>query len=291
MATTSLVEAFRFHRLDLTDTTNNQVRGECPFCNKSGHFYVRSGESNGKSVEGMWTCKFCQEGGNVYTFLKRLIETSYENTTDADYRELWEKKNIPPAIAKKALVCKSTIDGSWMVPTCRLNDAGELAVINIHRWWEARNKLFGTTGLDTHLLGRQFLPSEKTSSKKLKTLYISEGHWDWLILEHVFRSLKKRKTVDILGAPGSGSFKEAWLKFLEGYKQIVLLFDNDHEKTSKTGKTTRAGYDGMIRIAGMCASLTPTPEIKLIDWPQGLADGYDVRDLFITQMEELRNGD
>jgi len=283
---TNYIRAFEFHGMAFTDANQGQKKSDCPFCGKVGHFYVKVGppefKDGKKIVDGMWSCHHCDESGNVFTFLNKLIKYSQQNTEDYGY--LWKAKRIPSSISKLCGLCRSVITGEWLIPTCKINDRGNTIVTNIHKYWEVKNRLFGTTGMNSGLLGLQFL------SQEAKPLWIVEGHWDWLIMEHVLRKLKRRKEFDVLSVPGAKGFKSEWVDKLLN-RDVYLVFDNDYERKSEsTGKITKPGYDGMIRIAKMCESLDDDvrPRLKFIQWPEGLADGFDVRDLFMLKLKETK---
>ena len=283
--TTNYIKSYEFHGLSFVDAPGSHKRTTCPFCNADGHFYVYVGETvkdhNGTHADGMFHCKRCDKRGNVFTFLTRLIEESVNQTTE--YTELWQKKRIPSYVTKLCNIGKSIITGDWLLPTCKINDKGKLTVTNIHKWWESKNKLFGTTGMNVNLLGLEFL-----SEKKLP-IFIVEGHWDRVVIEHVFRKLNLRDQYDILSAPGAGGFKEEWLGHLFE-RDVFIVFDGDHEKTTPKGNKVQPGLNGMMRIVKMCDSLEEDikPRIKYMNWPSGLADGYDVRDLFMDCLKKAK---
>lgn len=286
----TILDAFTCHGLTLDTINESQAKGECPFCNKPNHFFVRYAgveEKSGgrKSAPGMWSCKLCNpSGGNIYTFLLKVIETSRTLTTKADYSDLWKLKRIPASIAKECWICKSFITGEWLVPTCKRKDERQY-VTNIHRYYEGKNKLLGTDTLPVELLGLEWLSTD------LKPLHITEGHWDRPVYEYIWRKANRRDEIDILSVPGAGTFKQEWLSFLENRPQIVLLFDNDHVKyNSQTGMPRQAGLDGIKRIAKMIAQMPSDvrpPVVEYLRWPEGLDDGFDIRDLFTEYLKPL----
>lgn len=282
---TNYIETFESLGLTLTKANETQYRADCPFCDKAKHLYIisdpegSSATSDGKKVDGMWNCHFCQEKGNIFTFLKKFTALCQEQTTKDHRIELWEKKSIPPAIAKLCGCTKSILTDQWLIP-CYNQKEG---VVNISYWAEKdydehgdmKGPVYFLKGLETKPLGLQFL-----SSDLRRPLLVPEGHWDWMIGEHCYRATKRRDSVDILAAPGSGSFKEEWLKYLAGRDLVVLLFDGDHERVVKTRKI-QPGLDGMKRIAKMVASMDDAPkQLKFMNWPSGLPNGFDLRDLY-----------
>jgi len=281
------LNVFQDHGVDISAISNEQARGTCPFCDKVDHLYLRYAgykELSGgrKSVPGMWDCKACMLGGNVYTFLYHLAEESKRTTTPADYLELWKKKKIPPAAGRMCGISRSLLTGEWIIPTRKKSDnkRQKYIVSNIHRWHENKNQLFGTVTMTTDLIGLEHL------SPEAKPLILGEGHWDRPILEHIYRDTGDRDSVDLLSAPGAGSFKTEWLTYFHRRPSVTLLFDNDHPKTNpKSGKVTQAGLDGVKRIAEMVLSMDDDVrplELRYLKWPMlELVDGYDLRDLYI----------
>ena len=276
----TVIDAYKFHGLELAESVQGQLLGDCPFCHKEDHFYV-NGSKSGKPI-GMWTCKFCQSGsnkggGNLYTFLSLLLKDAESITTKADYTELWKQKRIAPAAAKLCRIAKSPLTGDWLFPT--LNQDGSIR--NIHKWVQKTNKLYGTPTCNVGLLGLPHLSEDKS-----RPLVIAEGHWDYAVAEHLLRSTGQRDISDLLSAPGAGGFKEEWLKYLDGRELVILVFDNDHARTTPAGKVIRPGWDGMCRIIRLAhEKLENPPEFKMIYWPDGLKHGYDIRDLFIDKKD------
>jgi len=269
----ALVRVVSFHGIDLTQT-GEAYQGECPFCQKPNHFYIHPGKDRGEPK--FWKCHYCDSKGNIYSFLQQLHAASLEQTSPDAYKELWREKRISPAAAKVCKLAKSVITEEWLFPA--LNK--ESKVVNLYRWAQSKNKLFGSPTLPTPLFGLNNL-SDDTSIP----VWIAEGHWDYAILEHVFRSLKIRKENDVLAVPGCNTVKPEWLAPLAG-RNVILLYDNDYEKVTPTGKTIRPGWDGMKRFYKEAMdSHNPPASIQCIDWPSNLPDGYDVRDLFTSNLK------
>lgn len=267
--------------------TDEMAQGDCPFCDKEDHLFLRyhgsKDRGNGSfSVPGHWSCKVCGSKGAIPSFLTAMIQAGKESTPSEAYRELWDKKRIPPAVAKLCSVVKSHLTEEWLIPTISVKSQ----VSNIHRWIEPHNRLIGCPTLDVDVLGRQFLPTEQ----RTRPLWIAEGHWDWLILEHLFRSTGSREEVDIIGVTGANTFKHDWLSLLIRRESVITLFDNDHQKIHpKTGHVSQAGKDGIKRIRTMIEGMLDEErplKHEYLHWPDGLADGFDIRDLYIMQHRE-----
>jgi hypothetical protein len=116
-----------------------------------------------------------------------------------------------------------------------------------------------------------------------------EGPWDgmaWWETLQAARSAGLGQRANVLAVPGCSVFNPSWASLLAG-KTVVLLFDNDHPREHQ-GRVTKAGLDGMERVARLLASQeAPPKEIRYIRWgadgydPE-LPSGYDVRD-WLTQ--------
>lgn len=278
MAESDLSRAFVSLGVELVESPGNQLVGECPFCQKPKHFYVRPGGSSDKG--GHWHCKHCDERGNVYSFLSKLIDDSCSLTTSDDYKELWKAKKLSPASAKLCRVCKSSITDEWLFPSCKLNREGNLSVTYVHRWNSETNILKGISGLPVSIIGQHLLNEQKPEN-----LLFGEGHWDFGIKTHILRTTKRHREFDALATPGAGSFKPNWLPLFQGYKRIFLVFDADHDRTTKTGRITNPGRDGMFKVFNALKEDGNKAEINCIKWPEGLKSGYDVRDLFIDKLK------
>jgi len=104
------------------------------------------------------------------------------------------------------------------------------------------------------------------------TVWIAEGHADYLILRHLKNKHSAR--FDVLGSCGS-SFSGNYLHLLED-KNVVLLFDNDD-----------AGRSGVQSVARRIKSSGHTIKtLQYLDWSQitipqfsEIPDKYDLRDL------------
>ena len=267
------IKALTFHGVDLSPA-GSQYQGDCPFCGKESHFYA-------DPKTGQWDCKVCMESGNVPSFLSKLADYSFQQTTEADFQALSDERGVPVDALKAFRLCKSIIDDCWLVPAH--NAKGKLA--NLCRAFQAADgkwKVFGTAGRKTHPFGLHL------ANKNQQTLWVCEGVWDAMALWHALPT-NKRENEAVIGVPGSGNFNEDWLAHLEG-KDVRLVFDNDYpKKHPKSGKTTKPGWDGMERIVKLAGNSNQQPSaLHRIKWGRNgytrrLADGFDVRDLIADQ--------
>lgn len=292
----TIIDAYMALGLVLINHEGDNASAElCPFCDKEEKFSLTvSGPKMGR-----WRCWSCESGsskggGNLYTFMNLLTQLSLQETTDDDYASLWKKKFIVPSAARLCGVSRSSITGEWLIPT--YNSKG--SVVNIHRWNESNNTLYGLPTIPIQPWGLQFLPEsvinphtpDELSIRRSRTMVLAEGWGDYLTDEHVFRKMKLRslhsdsKDFDLLGIPGTKTFKEEWLQYLSGRNVVWLLFDGDHPRENKFRKVVRGGYDGMLRIVRMAKEkLLPVecPEFRIMEWPEDSHDGIDQRDLWM----------
>jgi hypothetical protein len=290
---------FVFHGVELNNDATT-AKGDCPFCEKSNHFFV-------KSETGQWSCKRCGYDGNIYTFLQLLINDSIANTTPEDYASIAEDRGVPVWVLQEFHVCLSLITGEVLIPTFNDNKV----INNVYRYAnlgtdkEPEMKLLGTPGCKIGLFGRHLLTPDQ------KTVKVNEGPWDGMAMYGALGLTKKKggryvqcskpmpgvllETTGVLATPGANVFQEHWLEHLAG-RNVDLMFDNDHPKVDKTGKVrlvkgqpVRPGWDGMQRINSMVNASRKRPKLlRLTNWggaghDSSLPDGYDVRDVFKEQ--------
>lgn len=271
-------DPFTFHGLTLSPE-GDQLVGDCPFpdCNKPRHFYA-------SPSDWRWDCKRCGAAGNLYTFLTRLLETSLEQITSGDtidltaYDWLSEHRGLPATILRRHRLASSTIDGTWLLPT--FNAKGN--VVNLHRYVHAPKpdkpdnyELLGTPTCKAQLYGLQHFtqkrvpatdtassessPAESGSLSTARPVWICEGHWDYLALDHCLRKTQQRKHVDLLAVPGANVWKADWCDKIKD-REVVLLYDFDE-----------AGAAGIERVQRICSqSLSRPVSIAVLPWEEAV---------------------
>lgn len=265
------VKVFRHYGcyLDEFVATNGtkQLRGTCPFpdCNKEEHFFARPGT-------GQWDCKKCQRAGNIYDFIRTLHECYIAMTTDEDYASLAnERQGIKPAVMKHWQLAYNLHLGEWMIPT--MNKEGKIT--NIHVWrefyddvkGEQTRMLLATPSLSLGLYGMQQFQS---TQRNLPT-WILEGHWDAMAFHTMLMHMNLLDNHRFLAMPGAGTFPKDQLQLLSG-SDVRFVLDNDD-----------AGKNGTERIFQAMGSYGIIPsKLSAIEWPSGLYEGFDVRDVAIA---------
>lgn len=286
------IKPFVFHGMDLR-VEGSQAVGTCPFCDKDRKFSVNL-------ESGLWRCWVCgsgseKGGGNVYTFLNLLLSLSIANTSETAYIDLCNMRGILfPNTLRQWGACISILSGEWLLPG--YNQDGKLC--QLYEWSQlssGKRSLLATPGLSHGM----FLAGEL--KKESKIIYLAEGPWDGMAFWEAMRSAKDvgedaprlgvtgseiaslLKDASVLAAPGCNVFKEEWCKLFSD-KSVVLLYDSDKPR-KVNGKTFRAGYDGMRRVAKMLSAGTEAAkEIKYLCWGEDgydptLSDGADLRDV------------
>jgi len=168
------LQPFIFHGVHLEPSGNNHI-GDCPFCDKEGHFFVNP-------ESGQWDCKVCGEAGNVISFLQKFYELALELTPDEYYEELSEDRCIPVAELKSWGLAWHYLNDVWIIP-----GVGLRGKINNLYVYEEGGKVFGTKGID---LGMTL--HKNADFSKCNTVYFCEGPFDGISL-HAFLSRYKLK--------------------------------------------------------------------------------------------------
>lgn len=248
------VAALTYHGVSL-NKQGGQLVGTCPFCDKEGHFYV-----NPKTAQ--WDCKVkgspeCSEGGNVYTFLEMWHKRCLEQDTDAEvYDQLVEGRGLPVEAFQDYQLAHDPYLDRWLIPL--RNEKGH--IVNLSTWRydpDAEKNLTKTTAS----LERKLLNFHRLRGKG--PLYLCEGEWDCIAFDWLRKRNKIRKSMDILGTPGT-TFKEEWVKVIQN-RPLVLMFDNDEGGRKLT--------DRIISLRG------DLNDVKVLQWPEEFPDKADLKDI------------
>lgn len=234
----------------------NEFVGVCPFCDKSGHFYANK-------LTGQYSCKKCTETGNVQTFLKHVWKQAWDDTGKTQYRRLARSRGLPVRALKRFWIANNG-DGVWLVPCF----SERQTIMDIRRWKEGGRRLMSTTGCKTQLFGLQRLKEYKRG--QVHAMWLCEGEWDVIAMSEMMRRAGYKGDA-VLGVPGADCFKKEWLKHFEG-KHVNICYDSDE-----------AGDRGSAKAAKLLRGVAKS--INFLNWPEDLANGYDVRDYFLAAVE------
>lgn len=191
-------------------------------------------------------CKVCGEKGNIYDFMEFIYKQSL-----LDLKDLAKQRSLP----ERALLGFkfNRLNQTFVLPTYKL---GKL------------NNLY-KTGIGLKLLGTPTLTGTLYNWDEVaeQEVWLCEGQWDRCAAVAI---LGNNNPVTAISLPGANTFKESWAgAFRE--KDVTLIFDNDD-----------AGVKGVERTLKVFEeSATKPKSIKLVHWPEGKPDGYDLRDFYI----------
>ncbi len=229
--------------------SGNQVYGECPFCSEP-KFYINNEKM-------LWDCKKCQRQGGFYTFIND-ITGHCANLLSPSGRgaDLAKARGVSEKTLRLKKVGYNPLNDTFLIPTLFFDNTDKVLNISIYNG----TRVLNTSGCKLGLFGWEGLYNKH----EVKTVWLCEGVWDWLVMSEVLKSLGKKNDVAI-GVPGAGTFKVEWGQFFEK-KQVNVLYDNDE-----------AGRMGMVKIHN---SLIHYAEgLKFVHWGQR-PDGFDVNDLY-----------
>lgn len=244
------LRGFEQHGVLFTGVRNGQAEATCPWCKKSSKFFV-----NVKNR--LWDCKTCGVSGNFQQFLSEVQKRGIEHAS---------------ADALKALS----------------QDRG-IGVHTFHLWgigWDGMQYIYPMVDTEGRVLGlrRYKIGGRSLATKggklgllsplkeyRSNTIWICEGEWDAMALSEVLRKVGKKE--DVYGLCGAGNFPK---KMADHFARKNVIFAFDHDS---------AGQHGMERTWNLLEGLADRR--RRVIWPEKLPDGFDVRDLYLT---ENRNG-
>lgn len=261
-----------FHGVSL-DSQGTHAIGDCPFCGRDGKFSVDIGT-------GLWRCWVCQAGtanggGNGLVFA-RLIHASASR--DERYRSSFhaavaaDRRLLSPDTAAAWGMARAA-DGTWMI--AGYGPDGKLDQV----YRRVNGRLMPTPGIWTVGKAHALHLPETDFDPQRPNIVITEGPWDGMALWEVW---PRDQTTNIIAVPGCTTWRDEWTELCRG-KCVTLLFDSDHphEAIPGSGRISRAGFDGMARIAKRLSGIAQS--VRYLKWGDGgfdpsKPDGYDVRD-------------
>ncbi len=231
-----------------------QVVADCPWCGKP-KFYLNRTTSQ-------YDCKVCGEKGNRFGFLRRFYADALEATTDEQYQELKRLRGLPLQTLKRHGFAFDRAGGCWLIPFKSRHGL----VLNIVRYWPPRGTA-KSRKQNLPTLETQFYGLDQLSADAGRLLFLCEGPFDAMALDHHLREKKTRERYDILAVPGATIFKPTWANLLRDRK-VRIVFDNDD-----------AGRKGQQRVVKVCREANIPCELSLFQWPDGFPAGTDINDL------------
>lgn len=250
------LKSFEQHGVGFSAITgNDQATGSCPFCKKTGHFYVHVARL-------VWDCKSCGRSGNLTGFFDQISRFYEGSMTKAAAVRLGEDRSLRRATLRAWRVGWS---GEFFTIPCSGNRGG--LATDIHRFYlrSGKNLTRGTVGAKHSLI----VPAKQTESQRV---WIMEGEWDGMAMWECLERYGAAEAVYAL--PGAGSFKKEWSDYFVG-KDVILMADND-----------TAGHDCSRKLHKMLTGVSRT--LKFIHWPDGFKDGFDFRDLYLAESRNAK---
>lgn len=237
---------------------SGQYVGDCPFCEKSKHFYVGRNDKKFKDGDVGFSCERCGKKGNRFTFLRLIYEQALTTTTTRALQRLSAaRKKFPIDAFTNGGVAYSPEIQRYLIPI-RTAKGGYSAL----RTYDGQNgsPLMQPPGCPLHLFNLDRLqPSGPVA--------LCEGEWDALALQHLLSKCQTQaEDWSVLSVPGASNLPDADAKLLKN-RDVWLLYDND-----------QPGRDGMQLAIKKLAKLARS--IHVISWPPNrFCDGYDISDL------------
>jgi len=239
------LNGFRQHGIEFSRESSGNAVGDCPFCDKDGHFYAN------KETK-LWDCKRCGEHGNFEDLLGAFAGNYEESISEERLRQLADDRGLPVEAFRNLGIGWS--GNRYSIPV--QNAKGRILDIRMYR---PGGKLLSTPTSNTGLFNLRDLVSEEGRAKRV---YICEGEWDAIAWRWLLRHVGESGVV--VGVPGANTFKGFWVPFFEG-RDVVVLYDNDG-----------AGRAGELIVRSKLSGTAKT--LRYLHWPGGLENGWDIRD-------------
>jgi ribosomal protein L37AE/L43A len=264
-----------------------QLKGDCPFCSKEGHFFA-------SPKTGLWDCKVCGASGNANHFMGLFHATCLESTTTSHLKTL--AKRIPGvnvAALQRARVVfdvlsesywipyyfspsdkpgsfsSRDVEGTWGIHKGKLYLSNIGKIVHTEKNGKMKNRTYRVPNVNDEIPGVPLIiPSLDPDSN---SVMVMEGESDPLALLTLFD-----KTVGISSTPtiwslcGSNSFNPKWKDHFNNL-DVVLCLDNDDAGTSGT---TKCG--DILRNAN-------TNSLDYLRWSEDDPSGCDFRDMCISK--------
>ena len=221
---------------------NNQVFGDCPFCEKEGKFYL-----NQKTA--LWDCKVCGISGNYLQFLEKISKQNSSSITEGDFNSLAKDRGLPVTALKGLGI--GVYGKTYTLPI--YNEFGKFQDL---RRFRLGKQMRASVGCNTGLWGIEKL-------KEAKIVYVCEGEWDGIALRWLLGFLNKPGTV--VAVPGANTFKNEWVQHFNG-KEVFACYDCDE-----------AGELGDLNLHHKLKDNVKS--IQHLHWSGKLPSGFDIRDL------------
>lgn len=237
------LRGFELHGIAFHKNSGDQSIGDCIFCGKEDHFYA-----NKKNK--LWDCKRCGEKGGFSRFLELVAERNAKEMSDQQLHKLCLDRRLPKLAFKTWGVGYDSSNASYTVPV-----RGPDGRVSDLRLFRLGSRTQATPTANLGLLGAERIGNERL-------IYVCEGEWDTFAFNWLLKN-KLGKDGVVVGVPGASVFKNEWIQWFSG-KEVVALYDHD------------AAGDMGHKMLG--EKLNGIADLKTIRWPEGLPEGWDIRD-------------
>jgi len=223
---------------------------DCPFCGRQKKFYVNEDTL-------AWDCKVCQCKGKYIDFLEQIAERNHEHflKTPQIQKELAVDRGLKRKTLREAGL--GFFGGTYTVPVYH----GE-AFVDLLRY-RPGNKLMQSPGGRKGIYGTPDI-------RKGTEIWIVEGIWDCLALRELFQKAGV-EDADVVAVPGTDTFWPKWAGFFNN-RRVFVAYDADGTKAKF------AAQKGMQKVETVLRGVAK--ELQFIHWPDGLVEGYDLRDFY-----------
>jgi len=237
------VHGVRFASTAINDEKGDQGIGSCPFCG-SKKFYA-------SSVSRLWDCKKCGLNGGYGDFLKLIGMKNEERFKGRPADILSQDRGI-----KKKTLRRWGVgwDGSfYTIPIPGPHSLMDLKIYQLGK------KMRSSPGAKGWMFGY-----DRLIGSSIEDVYLCEGEWDAMVMDEILTAIGREGIV--LGLSASFPLKGEWLTEFRR-KKVVILYDNDD-----------AGRNGGEKLEKVLKPISR--DVTRLIWPDGLAEGFDLRDLF-----------
>lgn len=259
-------ETFAQHGVALTAVGQTQYRGDSPFAppgTGQGKFYVHR-------LTGLFDCKVSSISGNLQTFFAEKSKRNEANFRGVVAQKLAAARKLP---IRALRAWRMGWDGrQYTYPLAAYGDK----CYDLRRY-QLDGKEKATTG------GRVFFGGVVVP--QAAEVFLTEGGWDGMALWEMFQvageaggetAVETGETGEaageagapatVLSVPGAGSFPTSAAAWFAG-KKVRVCYDNDEP-----------GRRGAYRIQKALGPVAA--ELLYVTWPDGLPEGFDVRDFY-----------
>jgi hypothetical protein len=247
-----VMNPFEMHTGIKFEEHGDQHQGDCPFCEKEGHFFFNK--------QNLWDCKVCGKSGNLLEFL-RQIYAMFKNETKTSHF-IAEERGLPVQPIQKFGIKQNVLNGSYLIPTFKhgkLNNLYKALKLQDKETGKPYWSILCTTSMDQTLMNQDESVRE--------TIWITEGHWDRLAAEAIIGN----HPISAIGVPGANVWNPNWCHLLND-KHIVFCYDNDD--------AGRIGFENVI-LKHIAATSQKPLSISYIDWWSGdFKKGFDLNDMY-----------